>query len=174
LSKFIVNIILFCSSLFVGHFIAIKYLPNFIYSQFQSIALSRPDAEVNKLSILLAPDQDSRLVVKPNPDFAYVTLFYDLDNGPISVSGQMPDSIYWSLALYQSNTVNYYVKNDLQYESNQLDISIVLDPDPDAKNEQIISPDSKGFMLIRVLIADRDSERQVKIQDMLNALILEK
>ncbi len=135
------------------------------------MALSRPGAAVNQFSVLMAPDENAKLVVKPNPDFAYATLFYDLTDGPIHILGAMPDSIYWSVALYQENTVNFYVKNDMQYDSDTLNIIISDDAmDQEADIEQIVSPEKTGFVLIRVLVAERDEAHQKAISDYLNAL----
>jgi uncharacterized membrane protein len=150
---------LFLAAIFgiLGYQITIAYLPNFIYNKVHKISLEKTGAD-NVLSYPDLPTDSSRSVVLPNPDFLYISCFYDISKNPIHFKGILPDSSYWSVAFYQPNTINWYVKNDTQYPSNQLDLVLVkkgTDYKYDFKQSEIAaSPTNKGFMLIRILVTD--------------------
>jgi len=137
------------------YYLTLYYFPNYVYHRFQEKVMSAPGAEENTFRIIGAPDETSRQVVKPNPDFSYGSAFYNLKDGPHRITGDMPDSTYWSVALYQPNTINYYVKNDLQYMTDTLDVILTDHLLEGYEQEQIIATTEEGFILVRVLIADR-------------------
>lgn len=148
----------------------IHYLPNYVYYKFHQKATKLSQRKVNQINLLSAPDENSRMVVKPNPDFEYGSAFFDVSSQAISITGTLPDSTYWSVAFYQPNTVNFYVKNDQQYNSNELDIILTKKKIDGESKEQVISPTNKGFFLLRVLIADRSPENQDRVQQFLKSL----
>ena len=90
----------------LGYRLTILYFPNLAYR----VAKKKLATPENVFRFPPLPDSDSRAVVKPNPDFLYATAFYNLKEGPLRLRGQLPDSTYWSLALYQPNTVNFFVQ----------------------------------------------------------------
>jgi uncharacterized membrane protein len=67
----------------------------------------------------------------------------------------MPDSTYWSVAFYKPNTINWYVKNDREFKTNQLDLKLSL---VDNDEKTIKSPVKKGFMIIRILVEKKDQK----------------
>ena len=144
----------------------IKFTPNVIYSKVTTNMLGQSNIQENELRLLPFPDEDSRAVVMPNPDFAYISMFYDLADGPLKITGQMPESTYWSVAMYEPNTSNHYVKNDMQYGSSDLKIVISSSnqthPDIDGL-ENIISPTTEGFLLFRILGTERSESERKKI-----------
>lgn len=151
----------------------IKYTPNVIYSKVKSKMLTQSDIQENELRLLPFPDQDSRAVVMPNPDFAYISMFYDLEDGPVHLSGNMPDSTYWSVALYEPNTSNHYVKNDMQYGTS--DLNIVVAPGgisfkSASGSEVIVSPTIEGFLLFRILGTERTKEERQKILNIMKTV----
>lgn len=159
---------------FVAYHVTLFYFPNYVYSVFYKRAIGQEPRLENKFSILLSPDEESRMVVKPNPDFAYGSVFYNLEDGPIRILGEMPDSTYWSSALYKTNTINYYVKNDLQYATDELNLVLSVDPMDDIFQELIIAPERSGFLLVRVLDTKKSTSSQSTIAAHLNSLRVEK
>ncbi|RMG82229.1 MAG: DUF1254 domain-containing protein [Bacteroidetes bacterium] len=137
--------------------LTIAVLPNVIYGVLHFKAnQNHPDSD-NQLTYHALPNDQSRAVVMPNPDFLYVSSFYDLTEGPLRITGTLPDSTYWSLAFYQPNTLNWYIKNDLQFGTNQLDLLLATE-DQDRTgleaSEVALSPVRKGFLLFRILVTD--------------------
>ena len=121
------------------------------------------------------PEAGSNFVVKPNPDFLYSTCFYDLSDGPIKMVGDLPDSSYWSIGIYEMNTVNYFVKNDQQFNSSHLELNLHLANQSVAdKGENIIAPSKKGLILFRILVTDRDPQKIKRITEMQQSIHLEK
>ena len=172
MKKIILSAVLFIVLSFGFYNFTLYYFPNLVYQKFHDKSDERGVKE-NKFAIIPAPDENSRLVVKPNPDFAYASAFFNIDKAPIQVTGEMPDSTYWSVALYQPNTINFYVKNDLQYNSDILDLIITKDS-LEVPTEQILSKTSKGFLLIRVLIENRSKENVARIVRYLESLSIER
>lgn len=160
--------VLACAS----YYVTLHYFPNYVYHRFYDKVTSLRGESTNQFSIILAPDEDARLVVKPNPDFSYGSAFFDLSEGPLRLTGDMPDSIYWSVAIYQPNTVNFYIKNDQQYNSSRLDVVITQETLDGVTSEQITSPTQRGFILVRALIIDRTPEDNQRILDHLETLSL--
>jgi len=101
----------------------------------------------------------------PNPDFAYANAYLNLKNGPLLLKGTMPDSTYWSVAIYNEQTENVYVKNDKEFGSNNLELTIVSQQQKAKTSARDIfySPVTKGFLLIRILITNPTPE---KLQEM--------
>jgi len=150
-----------------------RYIPNYIYQKFYNKATEAGDRKVNEIALLNAPDEHSRMVVKPNPDFEYGTAFYDVSKNAIRIKGSLPDSTYWSVAFYQPNTINFYVKNDLEYQTDELDIILTKNKIEGESAEQIIAPTDKGFFLLRVLISERNTKNQKRIQELLKTVKIE-
>lgn len=139
--------------------------------------LSQSDIQENEVRMLPFPEEDSRAVVMPNPDFAYVSMFYDIGEGPLNITGQMPDSTYWSVALYEPNTSNHYVKNDMQYGSSNL--NVVIAPESQSSTtidgaELINSPTKEGFLLIRILGTKRTDVEKQKIIELMKTVTASK
>ena len=170
MKKVIISLLIAVISGYLGYHATLYYIPNVIYSRVKSKNLALSGNTPNQPRILLAPDENSRAVVKPNPDFAYVSTFYDVNERPINIKGQLPDSVYWSVAFYKPNNINYYVKNDLQYGSSQLNL-ILGHENPEIKNAEFVKAESsEGFMLIRVLVTDKSPSNIQKIEQLLETI----
>ncbi len=150
------------------YYLTIQYLPNYIYHKFYTKVVNSGDRKVNEFTMTMAPDETSRLVVKPNPDFAYASAFFDVSDRPIRITGDMPDSTYWSVAMYYPNTINFFVKNDLQFDSSSVDISLGTQ----GQNTDVVAKTDKGFILIRLLIAERDEYIQQHMLSYLESLTI--
>jgi len=168
--KYIVPVLILS---FLFYKMTIRYVPNVIYSRVKSNMLNQSDIQENELRILPFPEADSRTVVMPNPDFAYVSMFYDVEDGPLHITGDMPDSTYWSVALYEPNTSNHYVKNDMQFGANDLNLLVThvdQETNLDSGKELVSSPTSEGFLLIRILGTKRTQEEREKIIDVMRTI----
>jgi len=92
---------------------------------------------------------------RANPDSIISSMAYDLSEGPVAISGQIWPR-YWSLSLYQQNSDNFFVINDRELSDPSFHFILAL---PGQKTDQyegtpILSPTSKGIMLIRRFAAD--------------------
>jgi len=162
------NILIYVIALLLGLFLGykgfIKYYPNILFRG----AKKKIGTIENEMRYGKLPDETSRFVVKPNPDFLYTTCFYNLDDGPLQLTGDLPDSSYWSIAFYEPNTVNFYVKNDQQFHSDNLNLLIVNEEDKKPTNvedfEIVESPSKKGLVLFRLLVTDTSPENVEKFE----------
>lgn len=108
-----------------------------------------------------------RTVVMPSPDLLYSVCVYDLSTGPVRVSANPGLASYWSIALYGANSDNFYVVNDRKANGKPVNLWLVhrssdataLGSAADA--QVVVSPSTKGFLLMRVLTADYEAEKAV-------------
>ncbi|MEM7768033.1 MAG: DUF1254 domain-containing protein [Pseudomonadota bacterium] len=87
---------------------------------------------------------------RANPDSIISSMAYDLSEGPVRVAGETWPR-YWSISLYQQNSDNFFVMNDLEMASSSFEFILALDGQDTTPFEgvPIISPTEKGIMLIR-------------------------
>jgi len=102
--------------------------------------------------------ENSRVIPLPNPDFLYSTINYDLKENVLKISGNVPDSTYWSISAYQENTTNYFVENEKKVKAR---FEYYLAPEGSTaqalknipKEKIIYSPTTKGLILFRYLVS---------------------
>ena len=153
----------------IGYLLTIRLFPYLAY-QVARTKLATPE---NVFRYPPLTDEESRAVVKPNPDFLYATCFYNLGDGPLQLTGELPDSTYWSLALYLSNTTNFYVKNDREFDDNTLDVLLAEEDYSGSFGGEIIwSPEEKGFILFRILVTDHREGAVARYRDWQQSITL--
>jgi len=97
-------------------------------------------------------DATARRVVMPNPDLLYGLCALDLERGPMIVRVDPRLSTYWSIALYSSNSDNFFVLNDRKAGQRPVTLRISATAD---QSETIVAPSRKVLLLMRVLVPDR-------------------
>lgn len=118
--------------------------------------------EANEMHFMKRADANSRLIVRPSPDLLYAACPFDLSRGPLRLKARVPHSTYWSVSAFDSNTNNFFTRNDEQIDSDVLEMLVVRPhmawPALDSATERVVlfSPSDKGVILIRTLI-DSDS-----------------
>ena len=106
------------------------------------------------------PNAASRDIVKPSPDLLYTACAFDIREGPVLIGGT-PSQAYWSVALYASNTDNFFVINDRQAQGGPAFVVIstarMRDRIPaERQSLKVVEPPSdKGIVLFRYLVLDR-------------------
>jgi len=134
--------------------LTIHYIPNIVYTVFHYKIEKNQNIKDNEIKHFDIPSDQSRNVVMPNPDFLYSTIFYDLSEKNLNINANMPDSTYWSVSFYKPNTINWFVKNDQEFVTNNLDLTLTFN---DSESQGVIkSPVKKGFMIIRILVEKKD------------------
>jgi len=154
------KVIFYLLMLFLGSFgsyhLTINFIPKIVYEVFHYKIEKNQNIKDNEIKHFDIPSDQSRNVVMPNPDFLYSTIFYDLSEKDLNINANMPDSTYWSVSFYKPNTINWFVKNDQEFDTNNLDLTLTFN---DSKSENVItSPVEKGFMIIRILIEKKDQK----------------
>ena len=101
---------------------------------------------------------ESRVVVRPSPDFLYSVCAYDVSEAPLRLRASVPET-YWSLSFFASNTDNFFVINDREVKANPVDL-LLVGPGMSYKNpgnaQVVPSPSNRGVALIRILITDEN------------------
>ena len=120
----------------------------------------------NQAAFPPAVDATARRVVMPSPDLLYSVCVFDVSAGPVRVRANPGLPSYWSIALYASNSDNFYVLNDRQAGGRAVDLLLVgpaayaaapAVPDGAAL---VTSPTARGLLLMRVLVADYTTQRE--------------
>jgi uncharacterized membrane protein len=113
------------------------------------------------------PDATSRTIVKPSPDLLYTACAFDVSKGPVLV-GSAPSPTYWSMALYASNTDNFFVVNDRRAQGAAQFVVLatpnVRDQIPDKyKSFKMVEPPSgKGIALQRYLVVAQEDFAKIE------------
>jgi len=136
------------------HFSAVWAVPRVmmwkLFDSFRQSADGAPGPQTPVLPPLA--DATARRVVMPNPDLLYGLCVLDLERGPVIVRADPKLSTYWSIALYSSNSDNFFVLNDR--EAGQRPVALRISATAD-QPESIVAPSKKVLLLMRVLVPDR-------------------
>ena len=106
------------------------------------------------------PDATARAVVAPSPDLLYGACAFDISHGPVRIVMRPPGG-YWSVALYDRNTDNFYHRNDRDNPGEKFElILIALAPDAALAGrfpaaQFVVTSHHSGLMLARLLVLDR-------------------
>jgi len=137
----------------IVHVVSLHALPRFVMAR----AVHRMGA-VNTMHFGRRPDATSRTVVRPSPDLLYAACPYDLSDGPLLVTAPVPPGTYWSVSVFDADTNNIFVRNDLQLHG-QLYL-MIYPPGASPKAEvgaAVVSPTLWGVVLTRTLI-EKDND----------------
>lgn len=109
----------------------------------------------------------SRNVVMPSPDLLYSVCVFDVSEGPVQIKVNPALSNYWSVALYASNSDNFFVVNDRKAAGKPVDLWLVSEganrkgPPPPPGSQVVIAPSKTGFLLMRVLTGNYEAEQGI-------------
>jgi uncharacterized membrane protein len=136
------------------HAAALALLPTLIVGEI--IRRTSADYGINALAVPPQPSAEWQPIVRPSPDFLYGICAYDLTDGPVLLSAPKLGT-YTSVALYASNSDNFYVENDRRSAAPAIGLVIARAGDRPATDVPVVvSPSPRGLVLVRVL-ADDDS-----------------
>jgi len=146
------------------HLLAVWALPRVIMWRLSTTATAQERA-----SVYLPPmtDHTQRRIVMPSPDLLYATCALDVSERPMRIRADLRTPGYSSIALYASNSDNYFVLNDRQAAGEPVDL-VLIGPQPYAQApvippgaRAVTAPSPKGLLLMRVLVADYASQKEV-------------
>ncbi|HNV61006.1 MAG TPA: DUF1254 domain-containing protein [Rhodoferax sp.] len=109
----------------------------------------------------------SRTVVMPSPDLLYSVCVFDVTAGPVRITAQPNLKSYWSIALYAANSDNFFVINDQKSGDKPVDIWLVSPSGSPVERpiptgaQVVVAPSKTGFLLMRVLTGNYESEKAV-------------
>ncbi len=111
---------------------------------------------INRIAHGPRVDEKRREIVMPSPDLLYSQCVYDLRDGPLRISAEVPQGTYWSLSAYDERTDNFYVVNDRT--AGGKGIALVLAAEGQTVSAAaaglpvVRSPSRRGVLLFRTLI----------------------
>lgn len=147
----------------LGQYLLAMLLPNLIM---EVLYMQGADnGGYNQMTVRPVPDETARNVVRPSPDLLYASCFYNLDDGPVSISAPVPER-YWSMQFYQMNTDNFAGitnQRDAQRRVGSVATITLIRADDNPANYQgevIQSPTDRGIILLRAsAIGDRSQQQ---------------
>jgi len=153
---------------FIGILLVPNILMTVLWHRLTDPALDKP-VLVNRFRHLGLANADSDFVVRPSPDLLYSLCLYDLSEGPVQISGRVPNS-YWSLQLYGMNTDNFAgvsnTRNQVDRAGKTYRITLVgpeqaVGEDAD---EIIRAPENRGLALVRMAAIGQSAEQLQAVQ----------
>lgn len=140
----------------IAHGAALYFGPSLIMGTVMSRAAAV--SGVNGMAYPPRPNAANNTVVRSSPDLLYNICVYDVSEKPLLVTAEVPPGTYWSAAFYDLNTDNYRVINDGQARTGGIRVLVTKPGTPAAEAtagaETIVSPTTRGLVLIRTLIND--------------------
>lgn len=130
------------------------------------VAMARVAAEggVNVAAHSPRIDETSRTIVRPSPDLLYSACPYDVSTGPVRIRAEVPVDTYWSLALFASNTDNFFVLSDRTAGASSVDLVLGEAgrdfPSPPGAR-RVLVPSHQGFVLQRVLLMEDERFEEI-------------
>ncbi|MBC8346473.1 MAG: DUF1254 domain-containing protein [Candidatus Marinimicrobia bacterium] len=108
------------------------------------IVYTNPDCMSNK--------QSAR---KPNPDFLYFLIPYNLSNGDLYVSTPVPpDDRYWSIHAHNRNTDAFYRITNTEINNDRFEFLITRDKNKTVDIPIAYASTKKGVVLNRIVMKD--------------------
>jgi uncharacterized membrane protein len=111
------------------------------------------------------PKSGDDRIVMTSPDMIYMLGLYDIRQEPVVIHCTVPArDTYWCISLYRRNTDNFYVHNDRTSKEREFDLVVTKPEDsyPKVGNEEVVcAPSSRGIVVIRAVIADRNDEEEI-------------
>lgn len=114
------------------------------------------DVGVNTIHHAPLPDETWHGVPMPSPDQLYAACAYDVSQGAVEVSADVPDS-YFSISAFADNTDNVFVADDRELARPRARLLLTRDPglrDPEGRRLLVV-PTARGVVLFRWLVLDR-------------------
>lgn len=149
----------------IAHLLLVWAAPRLIMHVLMSGRVAQGLDMNNKAAFPPPVTAQSRAVVMPSPDLLYSVCVFDVSQGPVRVRAHPQLSTYWSIALYASNSDNFFVVNDRIAQSEPVDLWLVSRkgltqaPSTPASAQVVVSPSEKGFLLMRVLTGPAQAEK---------------
>ena len=136
------------------HVLAIWALPRLIMVRVMHGPLAVSIGGWNKPAYPALADASSRTIVAPNPDLLYALCLIDLRKGAVHISADLQLDSYWSIALYASNSDNFFVLNDKAAKGKPVSLWLTSEKtsEPPAGATIISSPSDTALLLMRVLV----------------------
>lgn len=104
-------------------------------------------------------------VVMTSPDMIYMLGLYDVREEPVVIHCAVPPcDTYWCISLYRRNTDNFYVRNDRASREREFDVVLTGARSGYRRvgtEEVVEAPSSRGIVVIRAVIADRNDEEEI-------------
>ncbi len=104
----------------VSHLSYVLVAPSFAMQRL--IGAGQDDTPVNRFVLLDTPEQ-MRLLGETEREAVSAKCLFDISNGQLSVTAEMPDT-FWSLTIYSDKGADLYTINDRQAGTNKFKLTV--------------------------------------------------
>jgi uncharacterized membrane protein len=160
--RFLVHLGVWLALAAATHLLAVWALPRVVM---QRVLSSAPVTSPQGVYFPPLTDHDQRRIVMPSPDLLYATCTFDLRERPLRIRADPKTPNYWSIALYASNSDNFFVLSDRDAAGHPVDLVLstagAAPTQLPAGARPVIAPSARGLLLMRVLVGDYAAERDV-------------
>lgn len=152
----------------LAHLLTVWLIPRVIMDRIITLGGGDATGQQARTGVYLPPptDHTQRRIVMPSPDLLYATCAFDISERALRVSLDTRYERYWSIALYASNSDNFFVINDRMAPQGRVDLLVRgpkngLSPDTFRSTgaQNVVAPTDRGFLLMRLLINDDPAVR---------------
>jgi uncharacterized membrane protein len=137
------------------HLLAVRAIPWVL----MRIAMNRIGAlsGINTPGFAPRADENARTIVRPSPDLIYSTCVFDVADGPLRITAEIPRDTYWSLSMFAANTDNFFKLNDREAKGGRVDVVLAKQGAAVAAPPGTLvveTPTFRGIVLTRTLVDD--------------------
>ena len=107
---------------------------------------------INMWTYMKESSTDRDRAVSTSTDILYASLAYDIDDSPLILKLVIPEKTYWSLSCYEDNLDCFYVLNDRNIESKQIQILLSKTGERSGESVAVKSSSGRGMILVRSIV----------------------
>ena len=159
------------------HVLTVWAIPRLIMDRIITLGGGDAAQQRSGTGVYLPPptDHTQRRIVMPSPDLLYATCAFNVGERPLRVSLETGYDRYWSIALYGSNSDNFFVVNDRDAPEGRVELLVqgpkhggtsstvapTVAPNSAAQTgaRTVTAPTDRGFLLMRLLVNDDPAVR---------------
>ncbi len=141
------------------HLLVVHYFPRIIMIGAALRIKDKSGVDKNQILHNEPVNAESKKIVMPSPDLLYSGISFDVGRYPLLIKAPVPKSTYWSMAMYDLDTNNFFVIDDRDIPTSELEV-VLIGPNetaPDRKGAIVVrAPGDQGIVLFRMFISDRN------------------
>lgn len=159
MKRFFISALIFIGAGFIGHKITLKIVPKLIMTKAMSTMADRGIA-LHDFTLSARNTPQTQTVVRPSPDLAYSICRFDLDKTEqVDIRVGAWDKVA-SVSFFDAHTNNFAT---IRLDANNETRLTLRKEGTEENNDAIMSPTSKGLVLIRRLASTDSDYKRIEL-----------